>query len=209
MRTKRVAVVSLIAFCLGGVGGGAYAYITHPINHGDGETSLTLNLEQAHENWEVEQFINEQEKLRPDGMEESKITTGSKYTGITYHNGVANTVAPSSANQTVSEADPAVDEEQDNNRGGLLSSLFGKNKKEEAAQSGNDSQSDTVGRINIQKGSLNVRAQGSTDSTIIGQVYKDDKVQIVGRNGAWYQVITENGLEGYVSATYVEVTEEL
>ena len=52
-------------------------------------------------------------------------------------------------------------------------------------------------------------SQGSTDSTIIGQVYKDDKVQIVGRNGAWYQVITESGLEGYVSATYVEVTEEL
>lgn len=72
MRTKRVAVVSLIAFCLGGVGGGAYAYVTHPINHGGGETSLTLNLEQAHENWEVEQFINEQEKLRPDGMEASK-----------------------------------------------------------------------------------------------------------------------------------------
>ena len=50
-----------------------------------------------------------------------------------------------------------------------------------------------------------MRAQGSIEGDVIGQVYKGDIVQIVSQDDAWYQIITSDGTQGYVSATYVEV----
>ena len=215
MRIKRVAVVSLITFIIGGVGGSAYAYVTHPSQRGDGQLALSLNLEQAHENWEVEQFISEQEELRPDGLSESKIAAGSKYTGVTYKDGKM--VMPQQVNDvTTADVKQQIDSEQENadaqeeKKEGFLSKLFGKKEASESAQNGdNDAAQQTqTGRVAIQSGSLNVRAQGNTSSEVIGKVYKDDIVQIMGQSGAWYQVTTQDGVQGYVSAAYVEVLNE-
>lgn len=41
---------------------------------------------------------------------------------------------------------------------------------------------------------------------VIGQVDKGDTVQIVSEESGWYQIITSDGLQGYVSAEYVDVT---
>lgn len=215
MRIKRIAVVSLITFLLGGVGGSAYAYVTHPSHGGDRQLALSLNLEQAHENWEVEQFISEQEQLRPDGLGEAKVAAGSKYTGVTYKNGrmvmpstAGNNTAPAN---TEPEPQPQVEpaDTSSENKEGLLSKLFGKKDDQEVQQGEADPiQQQQTGRIAIQSGSLNVRAQSNTSSEIIGTVYKDDTVQIIGQTGAWYQVTTQDGLQGYVSAAYVEIIEE-
>ena len=216
MRIKRVAVVSLITFIIGGVGGSAYAYVPHPSQRGDGELALSLNLEQAHENWEVEQFISEQEELRPDGLSESKIAAGSKYTGVTYKDGKM--IMPQQVNDvTTADVKQQVDSEQENasdaqeeKKEGFLSKLFSKKETSESAQNGdNDAAQQTqTGRVDIQSGSLNVRAQSNTSSEVIGKVYKDDIVQILGQSGAWYQVTTQDGVQGYVSAAYVEVLNE-
>ena len=62
-----------------------------------------------------------------------------------------------------------------------------------------------TGRVAIQSGSLNIRAIGSLDGDVIGQAYKDELVEIIAQDGRWYQIVTANGLEGYVSSTYIEV----
>lgn len=200
MDIKRAAVISLITFLIGGILGGAYAFSTH-----DNQKSLAMNIEQAHEDWEVEQFINEQEKQRPNGLEESRIETGSKYTGITY-NAPAKTEEPE---QPVEQ--PTVQSEEPQAKksgiGAKLSGIFSKKQKDVPRQETAEPTQGNVstGRINIQSGSLNVRAQGSSDGAVIGQVYRDDTVTILSQDGAWYHITTANGLDGYVSAAYVDM----
>ena len=181
MNVKRVAVVSLITFFIGAVGGGVFAFLNHPINGGSGSASLAEDLKQAHANREVQQFINEQEKLHPDGLGESSIETGSKYTGITYNG----------ENNSVVIATPQKEQ--------------GDMPMETTPQNPAVQDSVSKGRVAIQEGSLNVRGQASTDGAILGQVYKGDTVEILGQNGAWYQIVTSSGIKGYVSATYIEV----
>ena len=60
----------------------------------------------------------------------------------------------------------------------------------------------------IQSGSLNIRSVGSIDGTVIGQAYKDELLEIIHQDGVWYQVITTDGVQGYVSSTYVEIINE-
>lgn len=202
MNVKRIAVVSLATFLIGGVCGGAFAYVNHPANGGSGSASLAEDLKQAQANREVEQFISEQEKLRPEGLENSKIETGSKYTGITY-NGENNSVVIATPQKEQGDV-PVETEQPSNAQSGILSNLTGENNAAEELQN-NDTQAASTGRVAIQNGSLNVRDQASTNGNIIGEVYKGDTVQIIGQNGVWYQVVTAGGVQGYVSATYIEV----
>ena len=50
--------------------------------------------------------------------------------------------------------------------------------------------------------SLNVRSNASTSGKVLGRVYKNDKVDIVGQTGSWYK-INYKGKTGYVSKDYV------
>ena len=210
MRIKRIAVVSVVTFLLGGVCGGAYAYVAH--QNGQEDLSLADGLGQVQENVAVAQFVSEQERLRPEGLEESKIATGSKYEGITYN------VKPATVNRQ-QEEDPAtepgqesvtpVEQEKPAKSGGFLSNLFGgKDKSEQNDNSTDGQQQVQTGTIAIHEGSLNVRAAGNKSGNVIGQVYKGDTVQIVSQESGWYQIVTSDGLQGYVSADYVEVTAE-
>lgn len=52
--------------------------------------------------------------------------------------------------------------------------------------------------------SLNIRQGPSSSTAAIGVLYKDDIVTIVSETNGWYQIITSNGLSGYVSAAYVQ-----
>ena len=210
MRVKRVALVSIVTFLLGGLCGSAYAYVSYSFSNTNEDISLSDNLEQVRENIAVEQFVKAQEEQRPNGLEESKIETGSKYTGITYNNVATATVSDKT------ETDPAVtdDGSETKKEEGLLSSILNwrkntelnkQDKTEDDKNSSKTSSAGSSGKIAIQKGSLNVRAQGSIEGDVIGQVYKGDIVQIVSQDDAWYQIITSDGTQGYVSATSVEV----
>ena len=210
MRVKRVALVSIVTFLLGGLCGSAYAYVSYSFSNTNEDISLSDNLEQVRENIAVEQFVKAQEEQRPNGLEESKIETGSKYTGITYNNVATATFSDKT------ETDPAVtdDGSETKKEEGLLSSILNwrkntelnkQDKTEDDKNSSKTSSAGSSGKIAIQKGSLNVRAQGSIEGDVIGQVYKGDIVQIVSQDDAWYQIFTSDGTQGYVSATYVEV----
>lgn len=56
---------------------------------------------------------------------------------------------------------------------------------------------------------LNVRNKPNTsDSEIIGQLKKDDKVSIIEKENNWYKIIHENHV-AYVSADYIKLEEEI
>ena len=117
-------------------------------------------------------------------MEESQIATGSRYTGITYNN-------VSVATEKKEEA--------------------AQNKKGTVENNSSDTVSDDkkkMGRVSIQNGSLNIRSENSIGDNVIGQAYKDELLEIVQQDGQWYRIVTANGVQGYVSATYVEIINE-
>ena len=176
---KKIISICLLTFAIGCIGGGALAYA----NHQKGMESQTLlaSIAQTQDNWEVEQFIREQEEQRPDGMEESQVATGSRYTGITYNNVSAASASDTNAEREVKSEMPPSDVQ-------LNEKLFG--------------------RVAIQSGSLNIRSVGSIDGNVIGQAYKDELLEIVRQDGKWYQVVTADGVQGYVSSTYVEIINE-
>lgn len=209
MRIKRIAVVSVVTFLLGGVCGGAYAYVAH--QNGQEDLSLADGLGQVQENVAVAQFVSEQERLRPEGLEESKIATGSKYEGITYNVKPA-TVSKQDEDSAVepeAEQEPA-EQDKTEKSGGFLSGLLGGKDKtgqdNPADNNADGQQAEQTGIIATQEGSLRVRAQGNMNGKVIGQVDKGDTVQIVSEESGWYQIITSDGLQGYVSAEYVDVT---
>lgn len=189
---KKWIRVCLFTFVIGCIGGGAFAYTNH--QKGLEAESLLASLSQTQDEWEVEQFIREQEEQRPKGLEESQIVTGSKYNGITYNNvSVA----------TVEESSTARDNGKDT---GLLKKIFDNEINTDSEKVNKIIVEKTQeGRVVIQSGSLNIRAENSIDGAVIGQAYKGDIVEIISQDGAWYQVITADGLEGYASSNYIEV----
>lgn len=197
---KKVIAICVLAFLLGCGGGGIAAFASHQNGAGTG-------IGEMYDQWKISKFIDEQEEERPGGLAESKIQTGSKYTGITYN-------AP--AQKTVEKQDVAEPEKTDSvsetkraEKTGILSGIVNRfGKKEEVvaeAPAVETVKTTKQGRIAIQSGSLNVRDAGSTDGKIIGQVRKDDLVEILEQEGAWYKVVTNTGISGYVSAKYVEI----
>ena len=179
---KKFTIICLLTFLLGCAGGGVLAYANH--QKGLESQSLIASISQTQSDWEVEQFIREQEEQRPEGLEESQIATGSRYTGITYNN-------VSVATEKKEEA--------------------AQNKKEAVENNSSDTVSDDkkkMGRVSIQNGSLNIRSENSIGDNVIGQAYKDELLEIVQQDGQWYRIVTADGVQGYVSATYVEIINE-
>ena len=204
---KKLTIICFLTFLIGCADGGALAYANH--QKGLEAQSLLASISQTQNDWEVEQFIREQEEQRPDGLEESQIATGSRYTGITYNN-----VSVASANDT----SKIVNHDNQDEKSGLLGGLFQATDKDADGVNQNTSAVEQeqmsavashaekmTGRVAIQSGSLNIRAIGSIDGDVIGQAYKDELVEIIAQDGRWYQIVTANGLEGYVSSTYIEV----
>ena len=70
----------------------------------------------------------------------------------------------------------------------------------------NDSASDTIGLVQSDGGSLNVRAGAGTEFAIIGQVGDGLRVEVVGfsADGLWFEIASAEG-RGWVSAQYVSL----
>ena len=181
---KKMIFFCLFTFVIGGVGGAALAYENH--QNGLEAQSLLASISQTQDNWEVEQFIREQEEQRPEGMEESQIATGSKYNGITYNNVIVATVGDS--NQVVVQQKAETDNNEDKDV--IEQTVVGAN--------ANDNREKVMGRVAIQNGSLNIRSTNSIDDNVIGQAYKDEMLEIIQQDGVWYQIITADGVQGYV-----------
>ena len=52
-----------------------------------------------------------------------------------------------------------------------------------------------------------IREEASTSSEIVDTIYQEDKVEITGDNGDWYQV-SFNGKEGFIKKDFLKVTNE-
>ena len=58
--------------------------------------------------------------------------------------------------------------------------------------------------VRTQGGRLNVRAQPSTQSEVLGQLANGTRITVTGQDGNWY-LIQYNGLEGFVYGQYIEL----
>ena len=47
-----------------------------------------------------------------------------------------------------------------------------------------------------------------SNESVLMQVIKDELLEIIHQDGKWYQVVTADGVQGYVSSTYVEIINE-
>ncbi len=63
-----------------------------------------------------------------------------------------------------------------------------------------------TGKVNVD--TANIRKNMDTDSAIIEQAFKGESVQIVEKNGDWYNV-KYNGVQGYIKTDLVDVTENV
>ena len=54
---------------------------------------------------------------------------------------------------------------------------------------------------------LRVRSGPGTEHDQLGSVKPGEEVEILGGENNWYHIVTEEGLEGYVSGDYIEIVE--
>lgn len=94
---------------------------------------------------------------------------------------------------------------------GYSSNKYLKENNSNSGNNSNDSNNNvTVIDSLIATANLNVRSGTSTSNSIIGIVYKGDKVSIVERtNNNWYKVKLSNGKIGYCSSAYLKSQDEL
>lgn len=57
--------------------------------------------------------------------------------------------------------------------------------------------------VEVQPLTANIRASSSTDSQIVTRANRGDKLEVLGRQGDWYNVKTKDGQEGWVYASLV------
>jgi len=60
------------------------------------------------------------------------------------------------------------------------------------------------GGAKISVSALNIREKPTTESDVIGKLYKDSIVEIIGINNGWYKIAVD-GIRGYISSEFVEV----
>lgn len=222
MRIKTLLILSLMVLLAGTLTGGGYAYISQ-----DGDTNmsdLTAGLmpvsEEDKEDALLDDFIAEQEQLHPDGLMEASIATGSKYDGITYNNvSTASKNKQSSTTADNSNRKTTTDEAAANEAGST-----NKNTPQSTDSSKKSNSTNSTGSTNnagsvwapdgtqkvgvpaVSSGSaLNLRKSASLDGEVIGTLYSSDQVLVVSKSGNWYQVVTADGVEGYVSADYLTI----
>lgn len=94
---------------------------------------------------------------------------------------------------------------------GYSSNKYLKESNSNSGNNSNDSNNNvTVIDSLIATANLNVRSGASTSNSIIGIIYKGDKVSIVERtNSNWYKVKLSNGKVGYCASTYLKSQGEL
>jgi len=208
MRIKTLVILSVLALLIGGAAGGGYAFIsqekTLPLPNNQIAEQKPLTDEEKDEVI-LDHFIAEQEEEHPDGLTESTIAVGSKYDGITYNN-VTPATNSGNGSTTSEKKDTAATstEKKENNKDNKTETPA----KTESGLWDGAAGSQQVGVVDVNSSSsLNIRKNPSMDGQIIGKLYKDNEVLVVGKDGNWYQIVTGDGVEGYVSADYLKIVD--
>ncbi|WP_052356575.1 C40 family peptidase [[Clostridium] dakarense] len=69
--------------------------------------------------------------------------------------------------------------------------------------SGNSSESSESGYGTVTTSTLNVRSGAGTSNSIIGKVYKGDRVELLASQNGWYKIRLSNGSTGWASGDYI------
>ena len=203
MRIKTMVILSVLALLIGGAAGGGYAFISQekalPLPNKEVANQESLSEDEKDE-LILDNFIAKQEEEHPDGLTESTIAVGSKYDGITYNNvtPATNSGNGNTANkkQNTSTVDSGKKEENKTETP----------VKNETSLWEGTSGGQQVGVVDVNSSSaLNIRKKAGTDGEIIGKLYRDNEVLVVGKDDNWYKIVTADGLEGYVSADYLKI----
>ena len=205
MRIKTMVILSVLALLIGGAAGGGYAFISQekalPLPNKEVANQESLSEDEKDE-LILDNFIAKQEEEHPDGLTESTIAVGSKYDGITYNNvtPATNSGNGNTANkkQNTSTVDSGKKEENKTETP----------VKNETSLWEGTSGGQQVGVVDVNSSSaLNIRKKAGTDGEIIGKLYRDNEVLVVGKDDNWYKIVTADGLEGYVSADYLKIVD--
>lgn len=205
MRIKTLVILSVLALLIGGAAGGGYAFISQekalPLPNKEVANQESLSEDEKDE-LILDNFIAKQEEEHPDGLTESTIAVGSKYDGITYNNvtPATNSGNGNTANkkQNTSTVDSGKKEENKTETP----------VKNETSLWEGTSGGQQVGVVDVNSSSaLNIRKKAGTDGEIIGKLYRDNEVLVVGKDDNWYKIVTADGLEGYVSADYLKIVD--
>ena len=205
MRIKTLVILSVLALLVGGAAGGGYAFITQDkaLPSSKDQIASQENLsEEEKDELILDHFIAEQEEEHPDGLTESSIAVGSKYDGITYNDV---TPATNSSNSSTDKKTNTAANEVKDNKDSKENKTETPAKTEPSVWEGT-SGGQQVGVVDVNSSSsLNIRKNPSMDGAIIGKLYRDNEVLVVGKDGKWYQIVTGDGVEGYVSADYLKI----
>lgn len=207
MRVKTLAILSFTVFILSAFAGGGYAYSNRSTDIPQTPFTLPVLSEADQEREMIEKFIAEKEEERPDGLTESTIATGSRYDGITYNN--VKPASNSNNRKNTSEKNEESTDKEDK-KINQADANTAKTNEGQDNQTNDDSiwistGEQKVGIPTVTDSPLNLRGSAGMDGEILGALYNTDTVLVVGKSGNWYQVVTEDGVKGYVSADYLKI----
>lgn len=210
MRVKTLAILSFTIFILSAFVSGGYAYSNRDKDFSQAQFTLPVAFtEEEQEQAMIEKFIAEKEEERPEGLTESTIATGSRYDGITYNN--VQPASNSNHKDVTAKNEENTDNEDKKTNQTDTNTNSAKTNEDSKNQTNNDDSiwistgEQKVGIPTVTDSPLNLRGSAGMDGEILGALYNTDTVLVVGKSGNWYQVVTEDGIKGYVSADYLKI----
>lgn len=94
------------------------------------------------------------------------------------------------------------DNSQENNN------ATGDNEENNSTDANLDNNSTKTGEVTVREDSaLTLRKGPGTEYERLGQIYRGDSVEILDEQTGWYKVKTYDGVEAWVSAEYIEITQ--
>lgn len=180
MKIKTLMILSVVFFLLGTAGGGAYAYISGG-NVLEPVVSM-LPTPKSEEEKLIDEFIEQQEQKHAQEGEQPQEDSQDD----------AQTSQPSAQ-------DPSNDEPKAN---------------PPAQSTGQSTDKAAVDKVNsevrmgqptvVDGKTLRVRTEPHTDAEVLIGLPNSEKVQIIAEKNGWYQIITDNGTKGWVSAEFMK-----
>lgn len=86
-------------------------------------------------------------------------------------------------------------------------SINGKTNNSSSNNSSNSTTVNKVGIVNINSGTLNVRSEASTSSSVVGQLKKGESVNVLSEKNGWVNIQFEQSKKGWVSKDFLTIKE--
>jgi len=190
MNAKKVIIATVAVFAIGAIAGAGVGAVQAWKNDSSSLPVASYGDLQNKEQNQVDEFVENQEKEHPDGLNE--ISVDGKYEQPEVD---ANGNLVTNNEDEKTPAGKETSDEQNNESSNNTSS--------------NESSSATTTKTGIitvnESSSLRMRSGAGTEYDVIGSLHRNDKVTILNEKNGWYEIKTEKGVKAWVSAQYVEI----